>query len=244
MELLIAAFAAGILTLLAPCILPLLPVVLGASVIRDDGQKQKEWLKPVVITVSLGVSIILFTLLLKASSALLGVPASLWAIVSGSIIVFLGATFTFPSAWEKLSSRANIGAKSQGLLGRTSRFSGQSKNIATGFALGPVFNSCSPTYLFIVATILPASFTKGFGLLIAYTVGLCGTLLIIAFAGQSLTTKLSALSDPHGKFKRIIGVLLVVVGIVIIFGFDKDIQTFVLEKGWYDPVSQLEMSLE
>lgn len=244
MELFIAAFAAGILTLLAPCILPLLPVVLGTSVVNDDENTHTYWIKPVVITISLGVSIILFTLLLKASSALLNVPASFWATVSGGIITLLGLSFVFPGKWEQLTAKVNFSGKTQSLLSKSSRLGGQSRNIATGFALGPVFNSCSPTYLFIVATVLPATFAKGLGLLIAYTVGLCGTLLLIAFGGQSLITKVGGLSDPHGTFKKVVGVLLVIVGIAILFGFDKDIQTFVLEKGWYDPVSRLEMSIK
>lgn len=244
MELFIAAFAAGILTLLAPCILPLLPVVLGSSIVADDKNIKAHWIKPVVITLSLGISIIVFTLLLKASSALLSVPSTFWAGVSGVIITFLGLSFMFPAQWERLSGKLGFGSKTQRLLGKSSKYSGQSRNIATGFALGPVFNSCSPTYLFIVATILPATFIKGLGLLTAYTIGLCGALLVIAFAGQSFTSKLSSLSNPHGKFKRIIGILLVVVGIIILLGFDKDIQTFVLDKGWHDPISGLEASIE
>ncbi|MDZ7786110.1 MAG: cytochrome c biogenesis protein CcdA [Candidatus Saccharibacteria bacterium] len=244
MELYIAAFAAGILTLLAPCILPLLPVVLGASVVSDDETKKRDPIKPIVITVSLGVSIIAFTLLLKGSSVLLGVPAAFWAVVAGAIIVLLGLTFALPVTWEKLTAKLNLTGKTQSLLGKSSRLSGQSKNVATGLALGPVFNSCSPTYLFIVAAVLPATFLKGFGLLVAYTIGLCGTLLLIAFAGQSFTRKLGVLSDPHGTFKRVIGIILIIVGLAIVFGLDKDIQTFVLDKGWYDPVADLEMSLD
>lgn len=244
MELTVAAFAAGILTLLAPCILPLLPVVLGTSLTTDEGEKRDDWKKPVVITVSLGVSIIFFTLLLKVSSSLLSVPATFWAAVSGVIIIILGLTMVVPKAWEQISLRINLGSKTQGLLGKSSKYSGQTRNVATGLALGPVFNSCSPTYLFIVASILPATFAKGFGLLLAYTLGLCGTLLIIAFAGQSVTSKLSVLSNPSGLFKRIIGGLLVSVGLIIVFGLDKDIQSYVLERGWYDPISRLEMSLE
>ncbi len=245
MELIIAAFAAGILTILAPCILPLLPVVLGTSLINDNSKVNKPtWIKPLVITISLGVSVIVFTLLLKLSSALLGVPASVWSIISGVIVLALGLTMIFPTVWEKVVARFNFGGKTQGMLGKSNTLSGQKRNILTGLALGPVFNSCSPTYLFIVAAVLPVSFANGFGLLLAYTIGLCGALLLIAYGGQSITNKLSIISNPEGKFKKIVGTVLVLVGIAVLFGIDKDIQAYVLEKGWYAPVSRLEMSLD
>lgn len=243
MELLVAAFIAGILTVLAPCILPLLPLVLAGSARSESKPDQATWKSPVVITVSLGISIILFTLLLKATTALLGIPASVWSFVSGTIIILLGISFIWPEIWEKFLAFTSLGSGSQHLLAKSSRFSGFGKDIATGFALGPVFNSCSPTYLLIVASVLPASFFEGFTYLLAYTIGLCGILLIIAFAGQSLTEKLKLLADPHGRFKRVIGLVFLAVGLMIIFGLDKRFQVYVLERGWYAPISNLEQQI-
>jgi cytochrome c-type biogenesis protein len=245
MELFIAAFAAGILTVLAPCILPLLPVVLGSSLVASKNEPvNKRWQKPLVITISLGLSVILFTLLLKVSTSLLGVPTELWSILSGVIIVLLGASMAFPAMWEHLSLKFSIGSKTQKLLGASSKFHGYGRDAATGFALGPVFNSCSPTYLFIVAVALPASFINGLGLLISYVVGLCGTLLVIAFLGQSATARLSSISDPRSMFKRGIGLILLIVGVILLFGIDKSIQSYVIDQGWYAPISNLEMKLE
>ena len=117
-------------------------------------------------------------------------------------------------------------------------------DIVTGAALGPIFNSCSPTYAFVVATILPASFAKGMLYLIAYAVGVGLTLLAIAYIGQAVGTKLGWLANPNGAFKKIIAILLIIVGLSLIFGLDKKFQTFVLERGWYDPILRLEQSLK
>ena len=54
MNLFFAAFLAGFLTVLAPCVFTLLPVVLGGSV------TEKSFVRPMVIISSLGVSVFLF----------------------------------------------------------------------------------------------------------------------------------------------------------------------------------------
>jgi thiol-disulfide isomerase/thioredoxin len=87
-----------------------------------------------------------------------------------------------------------------------------------GAALGPVFSSCSPTYFLIIATVLPRSIQAGLIYLLVYTFGLCATLLLVAIAGQKLLSRFEAASDPNGWFKRGIGVLFLVVGVVIATG--------------------------
>src|SRR5664279_2944506 len=72
------SLVAGLLTVLAPCVLPLLPVILGGSVVRDGHDR---W-RPYMITGSLVASLVLFTLLLKASTALIGIDPRVWVIAT------------------------------------------------------------------------------------------------------------------------------------------------------------------
>ena len=97
-----------------------------------------------------------------------------------------------------------------------------------GAALGPVFASCSPTYFVILATVLPASFGMGLLDLSAYALGLVLILLLVAFIGQRVVDKLGIASDPRGWFKRSVGILLVVVGILVFTGYLKTIEAWVL----------------
>ena len=240
-QLLIAYFA-GVLTVLAPCVLPLLPVVIGgASVSPDD--KKPRWYHPVVITTSLAVSIIIFTLLLKATTALLGVPQQVWALISGGIIIALGVSFIVPSIWERLmvATKLNTAASSTFATGMQKK--GLLRDISIGAALGPVFSSCSPTYALIVALVLPVSFAKGLIYLIAYALGLATVLFALALMGSVLVKKVGWLTNPHGWFKRIVGIIFIVVGLAVLLGIDKEIQTFVLDAGWYAPIERLEQKL-
>ena len=58
MLLFLIAFIAGVLTVLAPCVLPLLPVIVGGSVSGGVNRARAY-----TVALSLGVSVILFTLL-------------------------------------------------------------------------------------------------------------------------------------------------------------------------------------
>jgi hypothetical protein len=66
------------------------------------------------------------------------------------------------------------------------------------------------------------------------------TLLLIALLGQALVQKLGWLANPHGAFRRVVGIVFILVGLIVILGIDKNIQTFILDQGWYDPVAAVE----
>lgn len=235
---LLLSFFAGILTVAAPCILPLLPIIIGGSITSTG---KKEWWRPVIITGSLAISVILFTLLLKATTSLLGVPQAVWNIISGAIVLVFGISFVAPKAWEWISLKTGLYTGSNKLMQKSDQsHKGVGRDILLGAALGPIFSSCSPTYLLIVAVILPASFLEGFGYLLAYALGLATILLLIALAGSALVKKLGWLSNPSGVFRKVIGILFILVGIAVMTGFDKTVQTYILDQGWYDPIMRIE----
>ena len=182
-----------------------------------------------VIAASLGVSVAVFTLLLKASTALLRIPSDTWAWVSGGILITLGLVSVFPAVWDRVSAGFALQGRSNGLLGRSRTTGGLAGPILTGAALGPVFSSCSPFYAYLIATVLPASAGQGILLLGAYVIGLSGTLLAISLLGQRAVKKLRWTADPHGWFRRTIGVLFILVGLLVLTGTDKDIQTWLVE---------------
>ncbi len=245
MGLLIVSFMAGVLTVAAPCILPLLPVIIGGSIIYSHDKKGRPSLKhPLIIVTSLAASIILFTLLLKATTAFLGIPNTIWQVIAGGIVILFGINLLFPSLWEKAVLKTGFQNQTNRLLGTSQENKGIKKDILLGAALGPVFNSCSPTYALIVAAILPASFSKGFAYLIAYAAGVSATLLLISIFGQSIVQKMRWLSNPESTFKKVIGILFIVVGIAVITGLDKKAQTYVLEHGWYDPIMRVEKAFQ
>lgn len=221
------SYVAGLLTALAPCVLPLLPIILGGSLVGD---KKDKW-RPYIITASLVVSLILFTLLLKASTVLIGINPKVWTIGSGILVIVLGFFMLFPELWARIIGKLGIEHRSQGLLGKAYKQESRLLSaILIGAALGPIFSSCSPTYAWVIATVLPSSTLLGMLYLTFYVLGVATALLAIALLGRRLLLKIKWASDPKGWFQRGIALLFIIVGIFVATGLDKKLQTYLVEK--------------
>ncbi|MDQ3239713.1 MAG: DUF3179 domain-containing protein, partial [bacterium] len=220
---------AGVLTILAPCIFPLLPIVIGSSSV-EKGRKISP--KSIRVISALAVSVIIFTLLLKASTLLIDIPTSFWTWFSGGVITILGLIMIFPKFWtnnsfiikfKKIGDKGMAsGYKKKGVIG----------DYVIGISLGPVFSTCSPTYLFIIATVLPASFFVGFTYLLGFVIGLVLSLLAVAYFGQTIVNKISKNNKKTDLLKKIFGIFILLVGLAIITGVDKKIETWVLDSGY------------
>ncbi len=226
MLLLLVSFLSGALTVLAPCILPVLPIIIGGSV---QGGKKRN---PYVIVGSLAVAIVAFTLLLKFSTAFINVPQQVWSGISGGILVIFGLISLFPRAWDAINVKLGLGNRSEKLLETSRDKKTTLGDILIGLSLGPVFSSCSPTYFLILATVLPKSFAAGIAYLIAYALGLALVLLLISLLGQRFIQKARWAANPNGWFKRGLGILFILVGIFILTGADKRVQAALLASGF------------
>lgn len=233
------SYLAGVLTALAPCVLPLLPVILGGSLDASDRDKRR----PYIITASLVASLILFTILLKASTVLIGVDPRVWSIGAGMLVVLLGVFMLFPNVWAQVIGRLGIEHRSQSLLGKA--FGKKNRTLSailTGAALGPVFSSCSPTYAWVIATVLPSNAVSGVFYLAIYCLGLATALLAVALLGRRLLGKIKWASNPKGWFQRSIAVVFILVGVFVATGWDKKVQTYLVEKDILNLI-QLEQKL-
>lgn len=219
------SFLAGVLTVLAPCILPLLPVIIGTGA----GARSK-W-TPYIVIGSLGLSILVFTYLLKASTLLITIPPHFWGYFSGTILIIIGLLFAFPVIWEKMPFHGKLSVGSNALVGAGYTKKSLTGDIIIGAALGPVFSSCSPTYFLILASVLPANFLLGTVYLLAYISGLIAILLLISLLGQKFVSRVTWAADTHGWFKRGLGFLFLLVGLAIFTGLDKKFEAFVLDSG-------------
>ena len=224
------------LTVLAPCILPLLPVVIGA------GASGRSKATPYIVIASLGVSIIIFTFLLKVSTAFITIPQSFWTYLSGGILVGFGLILLFPSLWERMPGMAKLSGRSNQLVGTGYQKKTIWGDMIIGAALGPVFSTCSPTYFVILATVLPASFLLGTVYLLAYVFGLSLVLLLIALLGQNFANRLTQFSGSRSGLKVALGLLFVVLGILIMSGLDKKIEIKILDSGYFD-ITKVEQKL-
>lgn len=222
MEYLLLSFIAGILTVLAPCVFPLLPVIIGGSI-----TDKSPW-RPFVVTLSLAGSVVLFTLVLKFSTALIGIPQTFWKVFSGGLVILFGITYLFPKLWVFVEHKLGFGQKSQGSLAKANQKKGFMGAVLVGLSLGPVFASCSPTYGLILSTVLPNNFFVGIINLAAYAIGLSLIMFLVAFFGQKMIHKMTWATDVNGWFRKVLGVLFILVGLAVMTGLDKKIDAKIL----------------
>jgi cytochrome c-type biogenesis protein len=235
MSLLIPSFFAGVLTVLAPCVFTLLPVILGGSA------SEKNMKKPIIIISSLALSIVLFSILLKGTTYFLSIPPKVWNTISGGILLVFGIIMIFPNVWNCINIKLKL-YQSEIFLQKSGKGENIRSAIFLGASLGPVFTTCSPTYALILSIILPTSFILGLLNLASYTLGLSIILLLIAYGGQKVVTKLNFATNPNGLLKKILGILILLTGFFIITGIDKSIETAFLDAGYLGPI-QIEQKL-
>lgn len=237
MSLLIVAFLAGMLTILAPCVVSMIPILLART---SDGSKSHS---ATFVILGLGVSIIIFSILLKSTTLFLNVPSATWAIISGIIIILFGLVTLFPKLWDWVVLKTRLPIVAQQNMSKASTKKGIWGDLLLGASLGPVFSACSPTYALIVASILPADPLVGMAYLIAFVIGLSLMLALLAIFGRALVQKLGWGINPNGVFHKVLGIILLIIGIMIVTGLDKDLLTVLVENGWYDFQINLESGL-
>src|SRR5579863_505918 len=102
--LLLFSFLAGIVTILSPCILPILPIVLSGTI---SGDKKR----PLGIILGFILSFTFFTLFLATIVKLTGIPTNALRVIAGVILLFFGLSLIIPSAQaviEKLFTKLSI----------------------------------------------------------------------------------------------------------------------------------------
>lgn len=228
MTLLFISLLAGILSVLAPCIIAIIPLLIGYSA------EKKNIARAVRVVVGLSASIFIFSILLKSSTLLISISADTWQMISGIIIIMFGVSGLFPNQWERLSGKLRLQQLSAKGQGKALKQGGKAGDFLLGASLGPIFSACSPTYALIVASILPVSPFRGLLYLLVFILGLAVTILVIAIAGQKAVAKLGWSINPRGWFKRILAIVFIIIGIFIFTGTDKTLLSSAVERGWFD----------
>ena len=223
MILLIAfAFLAGVVTVLSPCILPLLPIILASA---DSENKQK----PLGVVVGFVASFTFFTLFLSTIVSSLGIPASSLRLLSIGILVVFGLSLLIPQVQTKLevifSKLANFAPSSQNKTG----FSG---GVIIGFSLGLLWTPCvGPILASVISLAITGSVnTQAFLITLAYATGTAIPMLLIMKAGSTALKKVPWLVKNTSLIQKTFGVLMVMTAIGIYFNVDRRFQTYILEK--------------
>jgi cytochrome c biogenesis protein CcdA len=103
---LVAAFGAGVLSVLSPCVLPLLPIL--AATAAAEGRAA-----PLALAAGLAASFSLTGIALATIGFAAGIEGEHLRVVAGAVLVALGATIALPA----LRARASVALGRVGELG-------------------------------------------------------------------------------------------------------------------------------
>lgn len=218
------AYAAGALTILSPCVLPLVPIVLGSAA-------QKHRFGPLALASGLVLSFTLTGFAVATIGTAAGFDSDLVRWVGANVLILIGVVLLVPQA-QRLSERlatplARWASERQARLGQFGLW-GQA---GIGMLLGLVWSPCvGPTLG--AATVLAAQgrdLAQVAGIMAAFGLGIASILLILAFAARSVIAKWRSklMTAGHGG-KKLLGVLLITVGTMIVSGADHVIEGYVL----------------
>ncbi len=208
------AFLAGVLTVLSPCVLPILPILVGRSL-------QSHRYGPVALVIGLisGFAV---------AGSLLGITAS-WLtglatlLRSGAIVLLLilGLLAIFPTWSYRLFSYLPIGRWTKertrvGLLGE----------FWLGTQLGLLWTPCAGPVLggILVLAAVHHQVIGALGLLVVYGLGAGIPLLTIAYGGRAFSRRILSLRTHTATLQRIGGVMIVMTSIAILLGWDVQVQ--------------------
>lgn len=236
MSLFFLAIVAGFLTILAPCILPVLPFLLGTS------GGQSKW-RPIAIVGGFVGSFAIIGAALATAGTFLGISNEALRTLAGILLLLFGAALLFQKAYEKMT--AWVAPKLQRLGADVSKTSASKKDAASGVivgaSLGLVWAPCAGP---ILGTILTLAAREGdylttMLLFLAYAIGAGIPMLAIAYGSNRIQARLQGVGKWHTTLNRVFGILVILTAIAILTGYDRIVQAWLLEVFPYTDITPL-----
>jgi cytochrome c-type biogenesis protein len=197
------ALFAGVLTIAAPCTLPVLPILLGASI----GQSARA--RPAFIALGFVASFAFVALALNAIALTFHFDPDTLRTTGLVLLAVFGVLMVWPAVFERLAARLS-GA---GLV--TSHPIGAAQTNLSGFVLGTtlglVWTPCAGPVLGSILTAIATSADHAHSatLLLTYTIGAALPMLAVAYGGQAVSTRLRALAPFTRRLQQAFGVVVI-----------------------------------
>jgi cytochrome c-type biogenesis protein len=204
------AFAAGLVSFLSPCVLPMVPGYISAVAGVAPGEIRARRVLLPSLTFVASFSAIFITLGLLGQRALRSTLTGPTALkVSGALIVVMGVLFVLSPLVPRLSREWHVGA----LMQRA----GRGGPVLTGAAFALAWTPCTgPTLGAIIgATGTSSSAAHGALLLSVYCLGLGIPFLVTALAFGKVTSALTVVKRHYAVVIGAGGLVLIAMGVLI-----------------------------
>lgn len=220
--LILFSFLAGIATVLSPCILPLLPIILSASI--ASGKR-----RPMGIVVGFVISFSFFALALTAIVRATNLSPDALRSVAVVILFLFGMTMLIPKiqlVFEKILTKLSGFAK------QSDESTGFWGGIIVGASLGLIWTPCVGPIMASVLTLAATSSVtiQAVFITLAYAIGTAVPMFFIIYGGRGLLNKVPFLVKNTEKIQKAFGVLLILLAIGIFYNIDRRFQSYILDK--------------
>ncbi|MGB3386824.1 MAG: cytochrome c biogenesis CcdA family protein [Pseudaminobacter sp.] len=217
------ALLAGILSILSPCVLPLVPVVLAGAVAEHR-------LAPLGLAAGVALSFTVIGLFVATVGFSVGLDMTVFRSAAAILLILVGAVLMVPRMQAQFATAAGpVSNWTQSRFGGFST-SGVSGQFGVGMLLGAVWTPCvGPT---LGAASIMAARGENLGMvaltMLAFGVGTSLPLLALAMMSrEALMRWRGRMLSASSGLKMALGALLIIAGVLTISGFDRAIQTAV-----------------
>lgn len=219
------ALLAGLLSILSPCVLPLIPIVIGAA----TGEHR---FGPAALAAGLALSFVTIGLFVATVGFSLGLDQDVFRAVAAVLLIAIGGVLLIPGFQAQVAAAAGpVGNWAQM---QTGEFQGRGlgKQFAVGILLGAVWSPCVGPTLGAASLLAARAENIGYVALTMFAFGIGAAVPLLAIGMMSR----EALARWRGRMlaagsggKAVMGAILVATGILIISGFDKRLEASLVE---------------
>lgn len=218
------AFLAGLLSILSPCVLPLVPIVIGAA----TGEHRYG---PAALAAGLALSFVTIGLFVATVGFSLGLDQDIFRAIAAVLLIAIGGALLVPRLQMRLAAAAGpIGNWAQmqtgDLQGR-----GLGKQFAVGVLLGAVWSPCVGPTLGAASLLAARAENLGFVALtmFAFGIGAALPLLLIGMMSREALTRWRGRMLAAGSGgKAVMGAILIITGMLIVTGLDKRLEAILV----------------
>lgn len=216
------AFFAGVITILSPCILPILPVILSSSLTDQNSRS-----RPYGIILGFVLSFTFFTLFLSLIVQFLGISADILRNFSVIVIATFGLTLLIPRFQLAVES---LFARLASMTPNNSNRNGLGGGIIIGLSLGLLWTPCvGPILASVISLAISGTVTlDAFILTLSYSLGTAIPMYLIIIGGNKALTSVPWLLRHTKDIQRLFGLIMILTAILIHYGLDRRFQTYIL----------------
>ncbi len=226
------ALVAGGLTTLNPCVFPILPLVIGAAV-------QANRLAPVLMGLGMATSFALLGVSIGYLTDVLNIDQDAIRTGSAVLLVVFGLVLLVPKAKELFTRAISPVANRANTMGDSVDQSSIGGAFAMGMLLGLVWTPCSGPLLASTLALAADGGAAQAGITLGvFGFGAAVPLMLVGYLGRGSLTTLRGWVLRHGdQAQKVMGVLLVAVGVMVLAGIDKQLEAAlnaVLPQSWFE----------